>query len=262
MDASAVLARYDEEERIKANWPPFLREELPHIVRHVPSGAATPAPLDHKAFIAYSSLNESNADSVIHAQRDWAEERCIELGWKLYGHDKPDDLGKRLVAHGFEPQEPESIMVLPLDDVPPRLLAPPAHEIRRITDPALLKHVKQVNDVVWEEDQADLYAELADTMTGRPEQLSVYVAYRNESPVAAAWLRINEGKPFASLWGGSTLPDYRGRGYYTALLAIRAQEAVRRGARFLTVDAGPMSRPIVARHGFQQITTACDYDLS
>ena len=43
---------------------------------------------------------------------------------------------------------------------------------------------------------------------------------------------------------------------YTALLAARVQEARARGVPYLTIDAGEMSRPIVARHGFATITTA------
>ena len=51
---------------------------------------------------------------------------------------------------------------------------------------------------------------------------------------------------------------YRGRGLYTALLAARVHEARLRGVPYLTVDAGSMSRPIVARHGFEIITWATD----
>ena len=66
---------------------------------------------------------------------------------------------------------------------------------------------------------------------------------------------------FAGLWGGSTLAAYRGRGLYTALLAARVREARARGVPYLTIDAGAMSRPIVARHGFEVITyaTACEW---
>ena len=66
---------------------------------------------------------------------------------------------------------------------------------------------------------------------------------------------------FAGLWSGATLPAYRRRGLYTAVLAVRVQEAIRRGYHFLTIDASPMSRPIVARHGFQLLTYACYYDV-
>ncbi|MCA9986957.1 MAG: GNAT family N-acetyltransferase, partial [Anaerolineales bacterium] len=61
------------------------------------------------------------------------------------------------------------------------------------------------------------------------------------------------GSQFASLWGGSTIERYRRQGLYTALLAARAQEARGRGVRYLTVDASPMSRPILEKLGFQFI---------
>jgi hypothetical protein len=37
------------------------------------------------------------------------------------------------------------------------------------------------------------------------------------------------------------------------------QEARQRGYRYLTIDASPMSRPIVARHGFIQLTSAIQF---
>ena len=43
---------------------------------------------------------------------------------------------------------------------------------------------------------------------------------------------------------------------YTALVATRAQTDLRSGARFLTVDAQPISRPILERIGFELLTFA------
>ena len=57
-------------------------------------------------------------------------------------------------------------------------------------------------------------------------------------------------RSFASLWGGGTLPAYRGRGLYRGLVAHRAAEALRGGYRFLTIDArDATSRPILERLG-------------
>lgn len=52
----------------------------------------------------------------------------------------------------------------------------------------------------------------------------------------------------------------RRSGCYTAVLAARLQEAIRRGYRFLVVDAVPMSRRILDKHGFRVITYATSYD--
>jgi GNAT superfamily N-acetyltransferase len=87
------------------------------------------------------------------------------------------------------------------------------------------------------------------------------VAYVQNVAAACAWIRFPPGSPFASLWGGATLPELRNRGLYTALLAARVQEARARGWRYLTIDAGHMSRPIVEKRGFRLLTyaTACNW---
>lgn len=77
--------------------------------------------------------------------------------------------------------------------------------------------------------------------------------------VAAAWLVIRAGTDFAGLWGGSTLPGWRGRGVYRALVDHRAQLAAARGVLFLQVDASAASRPILQRLGFTAVTTTTPY---
>ena len=54
-----------------------------------------------------------------------------------------------------------------------------------------------------------------------------------------------------NLFGGSVLPEARGRGVYRALIETRWNLAVENGTPCLTVQAGRMSRPIVERAGFE-----------
>jgi GNAT superfamily N-acetyltransferase len=56
-----------------------------------------------------------------------------------------------------------------------------------------------------------------------------------------------------NLFGGSVLPEARGRGVYQALLRARWDFAVARGTPALTVQAGRMAKPIVERLGFVQL---------
>jgi predicted GNAT superfamily acetyltransferase len=56
-----------------------------------------------------------------------------------------------------------------------------------------------------------------------------------------------------TLFGGSTLPEARGRGAYRALVAARWDDAVERGTPILVTQAGPMSRPILAQLGFREV---------
>jgi len=89
--------------------------------------------------------------------------------------------------------------------------------------------------------------------------LSVYAAYLDDQPVSIAWTYFPRGR-FATLFAGSTIAEYRQRGLYTSLLATRLKEIRERGYRFAVVEAGAMSKPIVAKHGFQQLTTVHDYE--
>ncbi|MEV6939308.1 GNAT family N-acetyltransferase, partial [Streptomyces sp. NPDC051132] len=85
------------------------------------------------------------------------------------------------------------------------------------------------------------------------------VALADGEPVAAARLEPVPGTPFAGLWGGGTVAAWRGRGVYRALVAHRARVAAALGYRRLQVDASAQSRPILARLGFQALSTTTPY---
>jgi predicted GNAT family acetyltransferase len=143
--------------------------------------------------------------------------------------------------------------------LPDALNQPVPEAIRRIPDPDEIPSVMALLTHVWDEDFAPLGEELASQMRQTPDVLSVYAAFVGGQVVSAAWAQFTPDSQFVGLWGGTTLPDYRKRGYYTGLLAVRAREAQARGRRFLTVDASPMSRSILERFGFVNIAmaTAC-----
>ncbi len=94
--------------------------------------------------------------------------------------------------------------------------------------------------------------------------VSIYISYQEQQPASAAWIFFHAGSSFASLWGGATLPQFRNQGHYSLLLAARAQEARARGFSLLTVDASPMSRPILEKHGFQYLasSTPCKWRIN
>ncbi len=253
MNAQELLALYDREERILAQHAGMQREETSYVIRHVP---LEPRSGYRDGFISYSRLAEHDVAPAVDQQVRFFDSLGLDFEWKVYEHDTPPDLRQRLAAYGFEIEEGEAIMALELDEAPPPLLAPVTHDVRRLDDPDQLDDVMAVQRSVWQKDLDGQAGDLRDTMIMHPELIAVYAAYDQGQPVAAARLFHDARSPFASLWGGSTLATHRQRGFYTALLAVRVQEAIRRGAAFVTIDASPMSRPIVARFGFQHLTTA------
>src|SRR5439155_4672686 len=92
-----------------------------------------------------------------------------------------------------------------------------------------------------------------------PDSLAVVAAEADGEVVSAGWIRFERGTDFATLWGGATLPVWRGRGIYRALVAYRANLAAERGCRFIEVDASSASRPILERLGFVAVTTTTPY---
>ncbi|WP_229704130.1 hypothetical protein [Lysinibacillus alkalisoli] len=76
--------------------------------------------------------------------------------------------------------------------------------------------------------------------------------------MSAAWMYIEPNTSFVSLWGDSTLVDYRGKVLYTAASSA-CEKAYERGYRLLTVDASPMSAPILKKQGFHCLATCYEY---
>jgi GNAT superfamily N-acetyltransferase len=277
METEAILALYDVEQRINIEFPGVRKERRPHVIRYV-SEAGGPH------FILYSRLAGADVEAVI------AEEQAYfgplgEVEWKVYAHDQPADLRERLVARGFEAEEPESLMVLDLEETlrwetahrgkdedalqktPPRTgfdrdvsAWPSGVTVRRLESASQLEDVRRIEEAVWKEDFAWVTESLATNLVV-PGYLSVYAAYVDGQPACAGWIYFHPNSQFAGLWGGSTVPEHRGRGLYSAVLAARVQEAAARGYRFLTIDASPMSRPIVERYGFRLLTMvwACNW---
>lgn len=250
MEHAELLALFDREQRMEVNFPGYRRETTPDVVRMIPEHP----PYDEGAVI-YSDLSAANADAVIAEQVAYFGDLGYGFEWKTYSHDAPPDLPARLLRAGFEAEESENVMVLDLVEAPDLLQVSPGADIREITDPDSIGEVITVLTQVWGEDRNRLRAVLADEMVEAPDLLQVYVAYVDEAPAAAAWIRYHPDLQFSSLWGGSTIAEHRGRGLYSALLSVRARDAYARGIRFLTVDANSMSRPILERFGFHLLAT-------
>jgi GNAT superfamily N-acetyltransferase len=203
--------------------------------------------------VTYADLGGRDADAAIAAQIDrfpgiWE--------WKHYAHDLPPGLPERLLAAGFEPEEPETLMVADLDRVALDAPAPPGIEVRTVGADGVADLVA-VTDAVFGGDHTDLGAAVRAGLD-RGTVVPV-VAYDDAAPVAAARLELNEGTDFAGLWGGSTLPGHRGRGIFRALVARRAAIARERGFRYLQADAMDTSRPLFERLGFATLTTTTPF---
>jgi GNAT superfamily N-acetyltransferase len=257
MNHRQIRQIYDQYVRLEASYPNFTRQEFPGLVRMISQVD------DGRGFIAYSRLNDENVDAAIEAQIAYFERLGVGFEWKLYDYDTPPDLKQRLIRRGFEVEEDEAILIFDLDSLPEHLRNPVQADVRRLQPGQPLDDILMIENEVWNTDHHDQMRQLKRTQDEHPELTSLYVAYVEGEPAAAAWIEFYPGKPIAGLWGGSTRAAFRRRGLYTALLARRAQEALQRGVQYLTVDASPMSRPILEKLGFQlvAISNPCNWKV-
>ncbi len=160
--------------------------------------------------------------------------------WKYYSHDGPE-LRQRLVAAGLEPDDEETVVVAETASISPPLADV---ELRVVTD-----------------EFVDLAARVFGRRFELPEKAVAVVAVVDGEPVSGGRVDFEDDVEFAGLFGGVTLPDFRGRGLYRAVVAKRAELARERGYRWLYSDSLPTSRPILERLGFVAITTTTPFTV-
>ncbi len=254
MDKTELLEIYTRQQRIEVEYPDVKREVDGSVVRLI-------SLTGENGYVIYSHLEEENVEAAISAQIARYQEIPQDFEWKTYDYDPPKDLIDRLRRRGFEIGDPESLLVLDLTAGPEALdhLVPPS--VVRVADPGQIDAITSLENAVWEADHSDLGEFLKRDLQEHPDTISIYLSYQGQQPVSAAWIYFHPGTRFASLFGGATLPPFRRQGHYSRLLAARAQEARARGFTLLSVDASPMSRPILEKHGFQYLatTTPCTW---
>jgi GNAT superfamily N-acetyltransferase len=204
--------------------------------------------------VFWTDLNGHDADAVIAAQIAFFAARGEEFEWKHFDYDLPADLAGRLTAAGLTPEEPESLMVAEAGQVieaMPDAAGPDGVRLERVTDEAGVDRLIQVSERVFGRDKSEQRAELLAQLATAPETTEMVVAVAGDEPVSSARMDLLPGSTFSGLWGGGTLPQWRRKGIYRALVKYRAELALGRGYRYLTVDASDQSRPILERIGFE-----------
>jgi GNAT superfamily N-acetyltransferase len=217
--------------------------------------------LGPQGWVEYRDLGEPGErelDELIARQVLRFAELGLPFEWKFHSHDRPAFLEERLLAAGFVPEDLETVLIAEAAGVPAG--APPARVVlREVRERADLERIDELAAVVWGEERGWRAESLGKELAADPEGIAVVVAEADGALVSAAWVRFPAGTEFATFWGGSTHPEWRGRGIYRALVAHRAALAVARGRRWLEVDALPTSRPILERLGFRAVTETRPY---
>ena len=191
-------------------------------------------------------------DDAVRVARAFMEQHEIRIAsWWVSEHSTPTNVEERLLACGLRVVEHDHLVGgLLATSAPPA--GPPDVVARAVAN-------------------VDEYVAVTETMfeafdtpsTQRYDAAAEYEEVRGSDVVVryAAWIDgriVGGGRAIftprgALMSGGSTLPEFRGRGVYRALVRARWDDAAARGTPALAVQAGHMSAPILARLGFEQV---------
>ena len=258
MDAASLLAAYDEQLRTDAETP-----GASSVTRHGPLRLVTFA--GGRGFITYRSLGGADADGVrrlvpealAHYRADPAISR---VEWKTRGHDHAPGLHEALLANGFTPGEPESIMIGEARSLAVDVPLPEGVTLRRVTAEPEVRAMSAMADEVFGDPVSDDMADAHLRRLARDDGMELWVAEAGGRIVSAGRLEPVAGTNFAGIWGGATRPEWRGRGIYRALTAARARSALRMGKTLINSDSTEYSRPILERSGLLKVSTTTPYE--
>ena len=240
----AAISAYTDERR-EMEIANYDREDMGSVVRY------TPRDPNADGIVCFARIPESQLDDQIAQQVTYFQNLKLDFEWKVYDFDEPGCLKKRLRDSGFEEGEAQSLMVYDLfhfnsedgeiqDDV----------EIRRIENASGIKEVVDLQKSVRNRSYPWLFAHLKATLN----HSAIYCAYCDGTAVGIGWIEYPEGSQFAEIHGGAVVREFRGLRIYSRLLEARLEDALNRGLRFVAVDAGPMSRPILERKAFVRLS--------
>jgi GNAT superfamily N-acetyltransferase len=256
-NSSQLLTAYDDQLRgaFLLNLPPGAHEEQDGPVFRswgwMPRGFVIHRDL--------SQLTDAELESLIVRQCDYFAERDLAFEWKTFSQDRPADFPERLLAAGFVPEERENLVIGLVSEMDQEPDLPAGVSLREIDSPADMARLTEMLSEVWGEDLGYLGQMFLRELEANPGHVVVLVAEAAGKVVASARVNLVAGTDFATLWAGSTRPEWRGRGIYRATVAYRARLAARRGRSYLQVDASEQSRPILERLGFITVASTTPY---
>ncbi|MFC4630507.1 GNAT family N-acetyltransferase [Promicromonospora alba] len=256
-DTSRLLQAYDEQLRTDAETPSAIS-----VTRLGPLRLVTF--LGGRGFVTYRDLGGADepevrklvADAIAHFRADGG---ITKVEWKTRGHDHAPGLHDALLEHGFVPEDPESIMIGEAAALAADVPLPDGVTLRQVTEEPDVRAMCAMQDEVFGAPVSDETANAILRRQALGDGMELWVAEADGQIVTAGRLEPVADTEVAGIWGGSTRPEWRGRGIYRALTAARARSALALGKTLIHSDSTEYSRPILERYGFVKVSTTTPY---
>jgi hypothetical protein len=253
MDRQAILTLYNDQVRRNPHPgdPGALVECESHLTRVLCEGGW--------AGVCWSKLDGLDVDEVIAAEIRRFADCPVEWEWKHYSYDGPRELPERLIAAGFEEGELETVLVAELDALALDPELPPGVQLQLISDAEGVSALVRMLDEVFGSGIPGMAEAMLAGITAEPRRTLALAAVHEGRPIAGGRVEFEPGSDFVGLWGGATVPEWRSRGIFTALVARATALSAKLGYRYVDLDAAPTSRPILEGLGFVELAKTTPY---
>ncbi len=216
-----------------------------------------------RGFVTYRDLGGLDAAGVDELVGEIVRRVAVDASferveWKTRAHDAAPGLHEALLARGFVPDETEAIMIGELAGLV-RATVPDGVTVRQVVDAADVHALAATADRAFGDEPSEAsVAALLRRQSVDPD-LELWVAEVAGVMVSTGRLEPVRGTPVAGFWGGATLPAWRGRGAYRAVVAARARSALEAGYTLAHSDSTAASRPILERSGLVAVSSTTPY---
>lgn len=186
-------------------------------------------------------------DLAVARTRSWGEERLVFWTNAADSPDLEDELRRRGAVH----DDTVTVFARPIPGEP--IPVPDGIDVAIVRTIDDVCGVDAVSVPVWDQlplDERGLAEQLAEVTAELAAGTGARALARIEGrPVSTGGCTVVDG--FLRLWGAATLPGFRGRGAYRAVLAERLRHGAELGAATALVKGRvETSAPILARCGF------------
>jgi hypothetical protein len=251
------LLAYDEQLRTDAETPSAIAVTRLGPVRLVTFAGG-------RGFVTYRDLADADAEAIAQLVRQAldhyrADPEITRVEWKTRGHDRAPGLHEALLDNGFEPDEPESIMIGHARMLDVAVSLPAGVTLRRVTDDAGVRGMVAMQCAIFGSPDPDDMAQALLHRLALGDGMELWVAEVEGQIVSAGRLEPVAGTDFAGIWGGATREDWRGQGIYRALTAARARSALALGKTLIHSDSTGYSRPVLERSGLVKVSSTTPY---
>ena len=204
--------------------------------------------------VGMANIAPDEVDATMKMVRNRYSRGRKAYGWVTGPLTRPRDLGERLVASGLA--KADEMAGMALTDLAVPIAVDPAVEVREAT----LHEAQAASGMMARaygipEEVARFFNVLLAMSDGRVRNRG-YFAYVDggSEPVGWSYLVFLPDSPIVLLGGAATLPEHRGRGIYSALVAKRLADARADGRTAAVIQAvRSTSAPIAAKLGFREI---------